>query len=67
MTSEISTSVSPEHGGDAPEKNRGTPRRGALRSRAPYRSVIIGKGSRNVNVGGRTEEGFLLYVVDTQG
>jgi len=31
------------------------------------RGVIIGKGSGNVNGGGRAEKGFLLYVVDTQG
>jgi hypothetical protein len=33
----------------------------------PYHVIIIGKGSRNVNVGGRAEQADLLYVVDTRG
>jgi hypothetical protein len=46
---------------------RGIGAAATLCSRAPYRDIIIGKGFRNVNVGGRPEQAYLLYVVDTPG
>jgi hypothetical protein len=36
-------------------------------SPGPYRGIIIGKGFGNVNDGGRPEQAYLLYVVDTLG
>jgi hypothetical protein len=43
------------------------PRRGDAVLPGPYHDIIIGKGFGNVNVGGRSKQAYLLYVVDTQG